>query len=53
VGPNLGKQCDMSVLITGGAGFAGSHMVLSLCDAGHDVDVLKNLQKAAGSQVRQ
>jgi UDP-glucose 4-epimerase len=33
----------MSVLVTGGAGYVGSHMVLALCDAGHDVVVLDNL----------
>ncbi len=33
----------MSILVTGGAGYIGSHMVLALCDAGHDVVVLDNL----------
>lgn len=33
----------MSVLVTGGAGYIGSHMVLALCDARHDVVVLDNL----------
>jgi len=33
----------MSVLVTGGAGYIGSHMVLALIDAGHDVVVLDNL----------
>ena len=33
----------MSVLITGGAGYIGSHMVLGLVDAGEDVVVLDNL----------
>ena len=33
----------MSILVTGGAGYVGSHMVLALCDAGHDVVVLDNL----------
>ncbi len=33
----------MSVLVTGGAGYIGSHMVLALCDAGHEVVVLDNL----------
>jgi UDP-glucose 4-epimerase len=33
----------MSVLVTGGAGFIGSHMALELLDAGEDVFVLDNL----------
>lgn len=33
----------MAVLVTGGAGYIGSHMVLRLCDAGEDVVVVDNL----------
>ena len=33
----------MTVLVTGGAGYIGSHMVLRLVDAGEDVVVLDNL----------
>jgi len=33
----------MAVLVTGGAGYIGSHMVLSLVDRGEDVVVLDNL----------
>ncbi|MGB3038175.1 MAG: NAD-dependent epimerase/dehydratase family protein, partial [Methyloceanibacter sp.] len=33
----------MGVLVTGGAGFIGSHMALELIDAGQDVLVLDNL----------
>ena len=33
----------MAVLVTGGAGYIGSHMVLALLDAGETVVVLDNL----------
>jgi len=33
----------MAVLVTGGAGYIGSHMVLRLCDAGEEVVVIDNL----------
>ncbi|MDH3741029.1 MAG: NAD-dependent epimerase/dehydratase family protein, partial [Hyphomicrobiales bacterium] len=33
----------MTVLVTGGAGYIGSHMVLALVDRGEDVVVLDNL----------
>ena len=35
----------MNILITGGAGFIGSHTVDALVDRGYDVVVLDNLQK--------
>jgi UDP-glucose 4-epimerase len=33
----------MRVLVTGGAGYIGSHLVDALCDAGHDVRIIDNL----------
>src|SRR5690606_23192746 len=33
----------MTVLVTGGAGYIGSHMVLNLADSGEEVVVLDNL----------
>ena len=34
---------NKSVLVTGGAGYIGSHVVLELCEHGHDVTVFDNL----------
>lgn len=34
---------DGTILVTGGAGYIGSHAVLALCDAGHRVVVIDNL----------
>jgi UDP-glucose 4-epimerase len=39
----LGNGFAMTVLITGGAGYIGSHMVLELLDAGEPIVVLDNL----------
>ena len=35
------------VIVTGGAGFIGSHLVDRLCDSGHDVVVIDNLDPSA------
>src|SRR6476646_12114790 len=37
------RASDMTVLVTGGAGYIGSHMVHDLVDAGESVVVLDNL----------
>ena len=37
----------MNVLVTGGAGFIGSHIVDQLIEAGHRVVVIDNLDPAA------
>ena len=38
----------MAVLVTGGAGYIGSHMVLELLDRGEKVVVLDNLSTGFG-----
>ena len=42
----------MKVLVTGGAGYIGSHTVLSLLEAGHDVVVLDNLANSSAESLR-
>ena len=36
-----------AILVTGGAGYVGSHSVVELLDAGYDVVVLDNLVNAS------
>ena len=37
----------MSILVTGGAGFIGSHTCVELLNAGYDVAVVDNLYNAS------
>jgi len=39
----------MTVLVTGGAGYIGSHMVLALAEAGENVVVIDNLSTGFSS----
>ncbi len=41
----------MQVLVTGGAGYIGSHVCLQLLDAGHQVQVLDNLSSGSKAAV--
>jgi len=41
----------MAILVTGGAGYIGSHMVLALCDAGEQVVVLDDLSTGVRENV--
>ena len=41
----------MRILVTGGAGFIGSHLVDRLCDAGHEVSVIDNLSTGRASNI--
>ena len=37
----------MKVLLTGGAGYIGSHTIVEMCEAGHDVVVVDNLSNSS------
>ena len=41
----------MNILVTGGAGFIGSHVVDVLIDAGHDVAIVDNLWELGGGRM--
>lgn len=42
----------MTVLVTGGAGYIGSHMVLSLLESGYDVVVLDNFSNSSPESIK-
>ncbi|ATJ82683.1 UDP-glucose 4-epimerase GalE [Halomonas beimenensis] len=42
----------MTILVTGGAGYIGSHMALSLLEKGHEVVVLDNFANASPESLR-
>ena len=41
----------MTILVTGGAGYIGSHTAVELLEAGHDVVVVDNLSNASPKAV--
>ena len=43
----------MAILVTGGAGFIGSHTCVELLNAGYDVVVVDNLYNASGESCGQ
>ena len=43
----------MAILVTGGAGFIGSHTVVELQSAGYEVVVLDNLSNSAKRDLRE
>ena len=42
----VGKKCTMQILVTGGAGYIGSHTLIELAAAGHETVVVDNLSNS-------
>ena len=42
----VGKKCAMRILVTGGAGYIGSHTLIELAAAGHESVVIDNLSNS-------
>ncbi len=42
----------MSVLVTGGAGYIGSHTCVELLDAGYDIAVVDNYSNSSPESIR-
>lgn len=40
-----------TILVTGGAGYIGSHSVIELIDAGYDIVVIDNLVNASMGEI--
>lgn len=45
-GLSISEGRDIKVLVTGGAGYIGSHTILQLLEAGHDVTAVDNLSNS-------
>ena len=45
------EEYNMSILVTGGAGFIGSHTVVELQNAGYDVVVMDNLSNSSAASL--
>ena len=46
------NKTDMKILLTGGAGFIGSHTCVELCDAGHDPVIVDNYVNSSPESIR-
>src|SRR5688572_14137731 len=50
--PPVASVAPMRILVTGGAGYIGSHTAVLLLEAGHDVVVVDNLANSRSEAVR-
>lgn len=42
----------MHILVTGGAGYIGTHTIIELINSGHSVEVIDNLKNSSGEAIR-
>ncbi len=49
--PNFKRRQNMRILVTGGAGYIGSHTCVELLEAGHEVVIVDNLSNSSETAV--
>lgn len=51
-GPSYARPVTQRILVTGGAGYIGSHTCVELLDAGHDIVVVDNLDNSSEESLK-
>ena len=48
---NIDRGIEMKILVTGGAGYIGSHTCVLLIEAGHEVIIFDNFSNASKESI--